>query len=581
MDSLINEKLKDNPTDKSENTTLSNVTAADGRVLSQLRATSSKVLAKKSTPAQIQEHITVFHNAPQVVKGDKTPQPCFVTTKQLANCRERALASTAVGTNSPNFIQLKEYITSQGITELLAVTCTNLLALHAPGLELDEIKFLNAAIQETMKWKTEGPNEQNKSSHRFPTLTNLFKTHKPTDRFSDLPCKTRDVIDTSPSVTAAISAIINRALKPYYMNMKSASLNTAEAVHRIESVQFRPEERESVIMIVADVVNHFPNADRNDCQQAMTRALEQHGPNTPAIHSSRIEALMALEAFAMDNVYFKADNANIYRLNSGYGIGVGHSSAATSIEWDERERALIDEVRQDPAHYGRIHQHFRQVDDALFIMTANNIQVENFKDRLNRMDLRRALTTDISREEIVVLDLTVFKGSKFHQTGVLDIRHYRKETALGMHLARTSYHPQSTFKSIMTGAADRILIASSNVTVWVASLCTMAKEFRDRGYGDQEVNTHLLSYRNFSDRDTLVKKIARLDTTSTEVLEQDVAVLKLPYTDRLRDVGTTSMLRILWEEACRDPWYGPATCGTRCLTALQTTSNLKAITGSR
>ena len=66
---------------------------------------------------------------------------------------------------------------------------------------------------------------ENKSSLRFPSFTNLIKTHKGVDMSSKTPFKTRDVVDTSPSLTAVASEVVNRCLLPFCAEMKSAAKN--------------------------------------------------------------------------------------------------------------------------------------------------------------------------------------------------------------------------------------------------------------------------------------------------------------------------------------------------------------------
>lgn len=47
----------------------------------------------------------------------------------------------------------------------------------------------------------------------------------------------------------------------------------------------------------------------------------------------------------------------------------------------------------------------------------------------------------MSRQQVCMLDLHVFKGSRFERSGILDIKLYLKPSAQGCPLASDSYHP--------------------------------------------------------------------------------------------------------------------------------------------
>ena len=80
------------------------------------------------------------------------------------------------------------------------------------------------------------------------------------------------------------------------------------------------------------------------------------------------------------------------------------------------------------------------------------------------------------------LDLTLYKGQRFAQHGILDIKPFFKDTNKFQYLQFSSAHPRSTFKGILKGEHTRLLRACSDQQEYNCILQKMYGIFRDRGY---------------------------------------------------------------------------------------------------
>ena len=99
----------------------------------------------------------------------------------------------------------------------------------------------------------------------------------------------------------------------------------------------------------------------------------------------------------MDNVIFETSDGFIYKMLAGFGIGVGHSSEATTLQWALLEALVIDECEQ-MSSLPDLKLYFRMVDDAFIVHVGigNSTHVKNLIARLNRMDPNRSITWDFS-----------------------------------------------------------------------------------------------------------------------------------------------------------------------------------------
>ena len=134
-----------------------------------------------------------------------------------------------------------------------------------------------------------------------------------------------------------------------------------------------------------------------------------------------------------------------------------------------------------------------------------------------------------------------------------------------------SHHPPSTFKAILYGEAQRILIASSTAAAWLTSL----NEFRDelelaaRGYSQDELMRDFMGALEYKDRQRLLQPKEAKGGSA-------VLALKLPFTPRTDHIAAPTFLRSLHAKAESNPAVRALLTGARWLTAHKSTSNLRA-----
>ena len=290
---------------------------------------------------------------------------------------------------------------------------------------------------------------------------------------------------------------------------------------------------------------------------------------------SLVRIILALEEFAMDNVIFEASDGFIYKMLAGFGIGVGHSREATTLQWALLEALVIDEC-EHMSSLPDLTLYFRMVDDAFIVGIGNSTQVKNLIARLNKMDPNRCITWDFSRSSLDILDLTVYTDFSYKGTGKIQTKLYKKPTNYGMQLARTSHHPTSTFHSALSGAAHQALINCTTETTYMIALLEADMGFNGRGYPLHERTKFLLLKYKYSQRQDLLDKAAKLTWNTSGNLDdpEDLVILKIPYTARTLDANTPKRLQDLKTALMKNPLVATALKDTRFLCAHMKTSNL-------
>ena len=110
-------------------------------------------------------------------------------------------------------------------------------------------------------------------------------------------------------------------------------------------------------------------------------------------------------------------------------------------------------------------------------------------------------TSECSTDQVTFLDTTVYKGERFQQSGVLDIKTYIKPTIKQLYVHATSYHPKGTGKGIVIGEALRYLRTNSDEMNFHQSIAKHKQILKGRGY-NPSVTNRLLEPITFDERQT-------------------------------------------------------------------------------
>ena len=105
-----------------------------------------------------------------------------------------------------------------------------------------------------------------------------------------------------------------------------------------------------------------------------------------------------------------------------------------------------------------------------------------YLEGINKIHRTIKFTAESSDTELNFLDTTVYKGTRFTQTGILDIKTHVKPTNKQLYMHATSYHPSGCRKGIVIGEANRYLRTNSKEQEFVTSIRKHNAKLTTRGY---------------------------------------------------------------------------------------------------
>lgn len=193
------------------------------------------------------------------------------------------------------------------------------------------------------------------------------------------------------------------------------------------------------------------------------------------------------------------------------------------------ETELLNNLPKQPLLYCRF------IDDIFAVLQGEPPECEPFMMAMNNMHETINLTSDFG-DSVPFLDLVVFKGPRFFNNGLLDVRLHQKQMNSYLYICPTSFHPIHCFKSFISGELTRFL----RNTCDSSTFCDLKKLFyfrlRQRGYRSGFLKPLFASCR-FSARkvliDNLITKFTHLSNTEDQQSSVPL-VLKTVYEPRSR-----------------------------------------------
>ena len=157
-------------------------------------------------------------------------------------------------------------------------------------------------------------------------------------------------------------------------------------------------------------------------------------------------------------------------------MGTKMAPSYANIFMDDIEQAFLSTQPTRPLLW------LRYIDDILCIWPNNNRdELTGFLEALNSFHHTLRFTWTISDAQVDFLDVTLYKGSRFLTTGVLDMKTYFKPTNTFQYLEFSSAHPRSVFKGLVKGECIRFLRSTSDPSIF-RDLTKLSQRLRLRKY---------------------------------------------------------------------------------------------------
>ena len=148
----------------------------------------------------------------------------------------------------------------------------------------------------------------------------------------------------------------------------------------------------------------------------------------------------------------------------------------------------------------------RFIDDIFSLWNATREEITQFIEQANRHHQTNKFTAEVSETETNFLDTTVYKGKRFRNESVPDVRTHFKPTETFQYTHFSTCHPSGVKRGFITGEALRLLRTNSCKTLCEESVTNFKTHLLERGYPENFIQT-ALSEVTFEDRNQSLRQL--------------------------------------------------------------------------
>ena len=358
-----------------------------------------------------------------VLPTDKNLGPAMVTADWYKRELDRLL-------NNEQFYKRVDEVPYTAIHDKLA------LILHRHGRSLGEkvVKYILQFVS-------------NHSPAKFKVLPKVHKN----------PLVGRPIVASTKYITTPASRFVDCCLSPLLSGLPSYLKDSTQLINELANCNVSTD----CFLVTADVTSLYTNIPIPDCLVAIDMFCRSNEVPITAL-------ITELSRLVLTNNFFEANGVLFHQL-WGLAMGTPLAVSAAVIYMARLEQQILDTVGL--VFYKRF------IDDIFFIWEGNYIDLLDFISKLNNLAPTIKLTSSISQEKVVFLDMEVC-----HENGRLTTRPYQKPLNRYLYLPFTSYHPSHSKKSFIKAELLRYIRLSSKKSEFLHIKEKFFVRLRNRGY---------------------------------------------------------------------------------------------------
>ena len=294
-----------------------------------------------------------------------------------------------------------------------------------------------------------------------------------------------------------IGHFIDYFLLPLTQKQETYIKDTSHFINKVENTRI-PRQ---AYMVTFDAKNMYTNLEFNEIYLAIESALENMDINDYSIPVPPVKYLKDLLKLILENNEFFFNNKK-YRQK----IGVPMGGAASAELADIRMFEILKNIVQKFEHREKIIMCSRYRDDGFFYYNGPESEIETFFELANSEHAHLKFTYEFSRQEMIFLDTVIYKGERFENEQIPDIKTFIKPTETFQFLHRESSHPSSVFKAFIKGEILRYKRNTNSVTDFKAQTAAFKKRLINRKYSNTEIDKVIEETQNINRTDLLTKQ---------------------------------------------------------------------------
>ena len=338
------------------------------------------------------------------------------------------------------------------------------------------------------------------------------------------PIAVRPIVSGCGGPTEKISQLVDHHLKPHIPKMQSYLKNSGDLISILENTPIP----EPCTLATIDVKSLYLNIPHEEGIQAVLNRLYSTPEKTEKM-SLPANVMSDLLRIVLEHNYFQFTDKMFHQIQ-GTAMGTIMAPSYANIFMAELEESLLKNYTKQPLLWKRY------IDDILCIWPGPQQELDHFIQYLNEAHPTIKFTHESSVHSVDFLDVTIYKGSRYTSSHILDIQPFFKKTNKFQYLQFNSAHPRNIFTSLVKGELTRLLRACSNEQTYEHTTHKILQAFKDRGYPDDMLQRILQSVP-FTNRTALLQQNKKENQP-----EQSTSFLKVNYTPSL---NTSSLREIL------------------------------------
>jgi len=325
----------------------------------------------------------------------------------------------------------------------------------------------------TRKWFS-----QTRSPPRIPIFYTLTKIHKPNP-------VGRPIISGCDGPTERLSFFVDKLLQPIAQKQKSYLKDTTDFINFIEKTKVS----QNTILVSMDVTSLYTNIP----QEEGINAYEKFHNYNPPIPSHYLKDMLGL-ILKENSFQFMENN---FLQTFGTAMGTKTAVAFANIFMTKIKTEIISKSITKPREW-------KSYIDNIFSLWDNDKQeITLFIEQANNFQIK--FTAEISENETTFLDTVIFKGERFRNESILDIRTHYKPTETFQYTHFTCSRPPSVKTGFIKGEALRLLRANSSKTTFENSISNFKSRLAARRYDEKMIHT-TLSEVHFKNRQSALQQ---------------------------------------------------------------------------
>ena len=243
------------------------------------------------------------------------------------------------------------------------------------------------------------------------------------------------------------------------------------------------------MLVSTDVANLYTNIPQEEGITVVCKTYETFHLNKPPIPTLHLRDMLRL-ILKENSFHFNGKN---FLQTHCTAMGTKMAVSFANIFMAAVETEIIERSLKRPLIWKRY------INDVFSLWNLNKEEITAFIKLANNYHPTIKFTAEISDTEITFLDTCVYKGERFKEECILNVRTYFKPTETFQCTHFTSCHPPGVRKGFIKGEASRFLRTNSSKATFKENITQFKRRLRDRCYPDNLVDK-TLSKVKFSER---------------------------------------------------------------------------------